>query len=787
MKITRKLTAIIALLLSLMLIFTSCSANLDGILGDLIDQIPGLGDIVDPTPDPTPDGDDEVQDKGFLISAENGVGTIYFDGTVSEGRFGGTYRENFAVLVTITDVGDGFILSFVNDGKTSYIVIDDASTGGSFTEDKFSATIFEWNSELSTYVVALDSNNRGFACAATSQYSDFSCYDASNASSYNFATFTAKNGATIANGEGGYRDNGEQGGNDGAETGLIENPEVGVAYKFGMVQQKLENAVYYLKGGMDGYYLATSTKVSEAIDVYLESTDGGYYLYTLDGSAKSYINFVVSSDGEHVNGAYESTASTVYRFDSESKTLIAEVNGADYWLATRNDKTYTTMGPCKVSYEGFYGQFYAQGGAGTGGSTGGNTSGGNQNVTMPSFDLSDIPDYNGGTTNTDYYCVINSNTPFFTEDEIAAAKEKCFETYASRDSLGRALCGYACVCKNTMPTTERGSISSVHPTGWDQNQSYNKPTVNGNGNVLYNRSHLIAFSLAGENANWDNLISGTEHMNQTTMQIFENMVLTNIKENGNKVLYRVTAIYNGDNLLATGVLMEAYSLHDNGDDIMFCVFVYNVQNGVHIDYTTGANRLATSTDSPAGSNAGTKSNGTTGGTTGGSTGGTTGGSTGGTTGGATSGDGEIADGEKKATVSISDYASSNSWVSGTGYDTVNVDANVKATVSGTAVGTYDLNTGKYYTSSKSVPQDTWRIYQTESATLTISAENGKTISQVKITYLIKNTGILTTGGSNVNSDTWIEVNGDSITFSVGQTGSSTKGQLQITEIEVIYK
>lgn len=617
MKITRKLTAIIALLLSLMLIFTSCSADLDGILGDLIDQIPGLGDIVDPTPDPTPDGDDEVQDKGFLISAENGIGTIYFDGTVSEGRFGGTYRENFAVLVTITDVGDGFILSFVNGDKTSYIVIDDASTGGSFTEDKFSATIFEWNSELSTYVVALDSNNRGFACAATSQYSDFSCYDASNASSYNFATFTAKNGATIAKGEGGYRDNGDQGGNDGAETGLIENPEVGVAYKFGMVQGNLENAVYYLKGGMDGYYLATSTKVSEAIDVYLESVNGGYYLYTLEGSAKSYINFVVSSDGEHVNGAYESTASTVYRFDSESKTLIAEVDGADYWLATRNDKTYTTMGPCKVSYKGFYGQFYAQGGAGS--EQGGNQ-GGNQGTTTSSFDLSLIPEPDLTSSSFDGYYVVNNNTPFFTEEEIAAAKEKCFETYSPLDSLGRVGVAYSCVCANTMPTTSRGDINSVKPTGWVQN-SYSCVS----GGSLYNRSHLIAHSLAGEDANKQNLVTGTQYMNQHTMQIYENLVLNNLKEDkaNHKVLYRVTPAFEGNNLLCSGVLIEAYSLHDGGDDILFCVFVYNVQKGVHLDYATGKN-WETSTTSDYGYGAGFATESGTaekpsGGTTGGNT------------------------------------------------------------------------------------------------------------------------------------------------------------------------
>jgi hypothetical protein len=136
------------------------------------------------------------------------------------------------------------------------------------------------------------------------------------------------------------------------QTGLV----VGKAYKFGMTQGNLNNAVYYLKGGMNGYYMDTTTDVNAAIDVYVEETEGGYYLYTYVSGAKTYINMVVS--GTHVNGAYEATASTVYTYDAANNTLIAVVNGEDYWFGTRNDKQYTTMGPCKVSYEGFMGQFY---------------------------------------------------------------------------------------------------------------------------------------------------------------------------------------------------------------------------------------------------------------------------------------------------------------------------------------------------------------------------------------------------------------------------------------------
>ena len=137
---------------------------------------------------------------------------------------------------------------------------------------------------------------------------------------------------------------------------VVDAPVAGTAYSFGMVQANVNNTLYYLAGGMDGYYMATTTDAASALKVYLEETTGGYYLYCYVGDAKTYINMVVS--GTHVNGAYEATASTVYTYNTESKTLIAVVNDADYWFGTRNDKNYTTVGPCAVSYAGFYCQFY---------------------------------------------------------------------------------------------------------------------------------------------------------------------------------------------------------------------------------------------------------------------------------------------------------------------------------------------------------------------------------------------------------------------------------------------
>lgn len=137
----------------------------------------------------------------------------------------------------------------------------------------------------------------------------------------------------------------------------VMDPVVGTAYKFGMIQQNISATdIYYLTGAMDGYYMATTTDAAAAIDVYVESAAGGYYLYTMQNGTKTYINMVVSDT--HVNGVYEATASTVYRYDAASRTLIAVVNGSDYWFGTRNDRTYTTVGPCAVSYNGFYAQFY---------------------------------------------------------------------------------------------------------------------------------------------------------------------------------------------------------------------------------------------------------------------------------------------------------------------------------------------------------------------------------------------------------------------------------------------
>ena len=185
--------------------------------------------------------------------------------------------------------------------------------------------------------------------------------------------------------------------------------------------------------------------------------------------------------------------------------------------------------------------------------------------------------------NGELYVAVNNHQPNFTEDEL---KAEPYEFYSELDALGR--CGYAmaCLSKELMPTEDRTTIGHVKPSGW---QSVQYDFVDGR--YLYNRSHLIGFQLAGENDNEKNLITGTRYFNATGMLEFENMVADYIKETGNRVLYRVTPVYDGDDLVAKGVYMEAMSVEDQGEGICFHVFVFNVQPGVVIDYSTGESRV----------------------------------------------------------------------------------------------------------------------------------------------------------------------------------------------------
>ncbi len=208
--------------------------------------------------------------------------------------------------------------------------------------------------------------------------------------------------------------------------------------------------------------------------------------------------------------------------------------------------------------------------------------------------LNEIPEFSNSP-----YVEINGNQPEFTEEEKT---KESFETYSDLDHLGRCGVAYACVGQDLMPTEDRESISQVKPSGW-QTTEYDFV----DGKYLYNRCHLIGFQLTGENANKENLITGTRYMNVDGMLPFENMVADYIKETGNHVLYRVTPDFEGEELVARGVQMEAWSVEDGGEGICYNVYVYNTQPGVTIDYQTGnswAGDEESSTSRTAGSSEG---------------------------------------------------------------------------------------------------------------------------------------------------------------------------------------
>lgn len=196
--------------------------------------------------------------------------------------------------------------------------------------------------------------------------------------------------------------------------------------------------------------------------------------------------------------------------------------------------------------------------------------------------LSSIPAFTDSS-----YVIIRDNVPDFTEEEMTT---EAFEAYSPLDALGRCGEALACIGKEIMPTEERGSIGQIKPSGW---QTVKYDIVDGK--YLYNRCHLIGFQLTGENANERNLITGTRYMNTEGMLPFENMVADYIKETNNHVLYRVTPVYDGNNLVATGVQLEARSVEDDGEGICFHVFVYNSQPGVSINYADGSSRLSSDT------------------------------------------------------------------------------------------------------------------------------------------------------------------------------------------------
>lgn len=199
------------------------------------------------------------------------------------------------------------------------------------------------------------------------------------------------------------------------------------------------------------------------------------------------------------------------------------------------------------------------------------------------FDINSIPEYDGNP-----WVEVNDNVPYFKESDFTSTS---YESYSDLDDLGRCGTAVANIGKDLMPEEERGSIGMIKPTGW-----HTVKYAGIDGEYLYNRCHLIGYQLTGENANEKNLITGTRYMNTEGMLAFENMTADYIKETGNHVLYRVTPVFKGDNLLASGVLMEGESVEDDGKGIEFCVYCYNVQPGIEIDYATGESRQISSVE-----------------------------------------------------------------------------------------------------------------------------------------------------------------------------------------------
>ena len=190
-------------------------------------------------------------------------------------------------------------------------------------------------------------------------------------------------------------------------------------------------------------------------------------------------------------------------------------------------------------------------------------------------DLNQIPSYTGNP-----YTIVNDNKPDFAESDFTT---DAFENYSDLDDLGRCGVAYANICKELMPTEKRGRIGMIKPSGW---HTVKYPDIIKD-RYLYNRCHLIGFQLAGENANEKNLITGTRYLNVDGMLPFEDEVADYVKETGNHVLYRVTPVFDGNNLVASGVQMEAESVEDSGAGVKFNVYCYNVQPGIGIDYATG--------------------------------------------------------------------------------------------------------------------------------------------------------------------------------------------------------
>ena len=350
------------------------------------------------------------------------------------------------------------------------------------------------------------------------------------------------------------------------------------------ISGKNANGAIYFNGAVSGGRFSATTDKSQAVLVFVEPTRNGLLLYFEKSGAKNYL--VIDDNSTGASLATDASGATPFVWNASKSTFTVANEANNRAFGTDPTKTYLNFSTYDISGSYQWGAYTAADGTtppDNGDTTfspsdgGGELGGGSTSTGGIVINGVAIPEYSGSG-----YYTVNGNNPFFSD----ADKKFTGYKYRGLDSLGRATGAFARLTTSLLPTDEREDISHIKPTGWVQ-ATYSSLGIDS----LYNRSHLIAHSLISEDVVVENFVTGTSYFNQQIMTQFEDMV-RDLVRSGSDILYRVTPYYLGNNLLCHGVLIEAYSIEDGGDDLCFCVFLYNVQPGVEIDYATGKSRIA---------------------------------------------------------------------------------------------------------------------------------------------------------------------------------------------------
>ncbi len=515
------------------------------------------------------------------------------------------------------------------------------------------------------------------------------------------------------------------------DTGAVV-PVAGTAYKFGMVHAGVSTTnVYYINGQMAStYYFGTTTDKTAGLDVYLETTTGGYYLYTTIGGAKKYINMVVS--GTHVNGKYEDAASTVYTIDTANKTVAADVSGVSYIFGTSASKTFTTVGPVKAADDNYFLQFYTT--DATGGE-GGEGEGDEPEQTLTPAEI----------VNAAYALEVGASmdgtqtlTGIITSVDTAYNPEYYNITVTILvENLGDKKIQCFRLKKGETTTNDDVQALAVGDT----------ITVSG---TLKNYNGTIEFDSGCTLDSVKTAASIIEELYALTagQSLTGKYALTGVISNiasawsDQHSNISVDMIVNGDTAHpvqafrikgkdAAGAVIDDVKNLAVGDTITIYGTLKRYNNTYEFD--SGCELVALD-KAPV-----------------------------------------VEAGDTVKTLSIADYATANSWTNGVKYTSIAIDENITATATG------GQNSGKFYTDGGQ-----WRLYESESCTLTIAAAEGKTIKSVKVTYVAQNNGTLTLNTENIASGTSVDVNAESITFGVSRLSGTSNGQARVTEIEVVY-